>query len=70
MSLIGGLRFPVFTTVNGLLWIFARAKWAEGYATGLPENRYSHWASRGVWHSLIFGLCSTAGTALGIMGVI
>ena len=70
MSLIGGLRFPIFTTVNGLLWIYSRAKWAEGYATGNPENRYSHWASRGIWYSLIFGLCASAGTALGIMGVV
>mmetsp|Transcript_24208 Transcript_24208/g.24821 ORF Transcript_24208/g.24821 Transcript_24208/m.24821 type:complete len:197 (-) Transcript_24208:96-686(-) len=69
-SLIGGLRFPIFTTINGLLWIYARAKWAEGYATGNPNNRYSHWASRGIWHSLIFGICAATGTAFGLLRII
>ena len=70
LSVIGGLRFPIFTAANGLLWIYARRKWAEGYATGDPANRYANWAGKGIWFSLVFGLMATTGTALGILGVV
>jgi hypothetical protein len=70
MSIMGGLRFPVFTACNGLLWIFARGKWADGYATGDPANRYSHWAGHCIWYTLIFGTMASIGSALGLMGVV
>lgn len=69
LSIIGGIRFPLFVGLCGILWIIARVKWAEGYATGKPENRYSHVASRGVWYSLIGCLLAACGTTVGIFGI-
>lgn len=31
LSFIGGLKYPVTTAIAGLVWMFARLKWAEGY---------------------------------------
>ena len=70
LSVIGGIRFPLYTSLCGLMWIFARAKWAEGYATGKPENRYSHFASFGVWYALIGVLLSACATTIGIFGIV
>lgn len=39
-SLIGGVRQPLLTTVAGVVYIIARLKWAKGYTTGDPMNRY------------------------------
>jgi glutathione S-transferase len=68
-SVLGGIRFPVFTALSGMMWVYARQKWAEGYATGKPENRYSHWAGHGVWYGLLGCLLATVGTTLGVFGV-
>mmetsp|Transcript_15861 Transcript_15861/g.23886 ORF Transcript_15861/g.23886 Transcript_15861/m.23886 type:complete len:200 (-) Transcript_15861:232-831(-) len=70
LSLTAGLRFPLFTSVCGLVWMYARKKWAEGYATGDPASRYSHWAGMFIWHSLICLLCAATGSALGILEII
>ena len=48
LSLVGGIQYPLTCAAGGALWNYARFKWAEGYATGDPSQRYSHWASKGV----------------------
>lgn len=69
LSLASGLRFPIVTALSGLLWCFARLKWADGYASGEPSQRYEHWASKGIWVSLISLLLGSIATSLKIMGV-
>jgi glutathione S-transferase len=69
LSLIGGLKFPFVVSVGGILWAYARLKWAEGYATGEPSARYSHWLSFGIWTGLLIQLIAAAATALTIIGV-
>jgi glutathione S-transferase len=61
-SIVSGLRFPVATAFTGLMWIFCRAKWAEGYATGEPSRRYDHFLAFGIWVTLIFLLLGAIGT--------
>ena len=68
LSLIGGVKFPATVTLAGILWNIARLKWAEGYATGEPSNRYNSWISRGIWSSLLLVLVSSAGTAAQVAG--
>lgn len=63
LSLVGGLYYPVTVTLAGLLWNYARIKWAEGYATGEPGNRYNSWVSRGIWTSLIMVFLASIGSA-------
>ena len=55
MSIVGGLSQPVTTALAGALWIFARAKWASGYQTGDPKNRYekSDGWGRHIWTALL-----------------
>jgi len=69
-SVLGGMRFPLFTTCSGLLWVYARGKWAEGYSSGKPENRYSHWAGHGIWYGLIGCFLASVGTTLGVFGIV
>ena len=60
LSLIGGLSQPVTTALAGALWIVARHKWARGYQTGDPKNRYERsdgWG-RHIWTALL-ALCVT-----------
>lgn len=53
-SLVAGLFYPVFTSTMGILWIVARFAWADGYATGVPEKRYTYSAfGKHVWTPLI-----------------
>jgi glutathione S-transferase len=59
LSLIGGFQYPASVALGGLLWAYARLKWAEGYGTGTPSNRYSHWSSYGIWTSLLIQLFAT-----------
>lgn len=54
LSMVSGLRFPVLTSAMGALWSVARLKWADSYASGGPEKRYSgHWLGKHVWTPLI-----------------
>lgn len=48
-SLIGGLVFPVSCAMGGALWSVARWQWFNGYASGVPSNRYADFFSRGIW---------------------
>lgn len=65
-SLIASIRFPLLSTVAGLLWIVARFKWAQGYATGEPSKRYDNFLSKGIWIALIVQLVGAIGSALAI----
>lgn len=67
LSAVGGLRFPVYTVVGGLLWTYARIKWAEGYKTGEPSKRYQSWVAYGIWSSLILLMGASVGTAVSVM---
>eukprot|EP00286_Rhodomonas_abbreviata_P013225 CAMPEP_0181340868 /NCGR_PEP_ID=MMETSP1101-20121128/30083_1 /TAXON_ID=46948 /ORGANISM="Rhodomonas abbreviata, Strain Caron Lab Isolate" /LENGTH=195 /DNA_ID=CAMNT_0023452061 /DNA_START=61 /DNA_END=648 /DNA_ORIENTATION=- len=67
LSLVAGLRFPVCVSLGGLLWMFARLKWAEGYKTGEPSQRYQHWCSYGIWSSLLLMLLGAGVTAVSVM---
>ena len=66
MSVVGGLAFPVTTALAGALWIFARMKWAKGYATGEPQNRYekSDGWGRHIWTALLALTVTCAATGL------
>ena len=70
LSLCGGYCFPLLTAAMGLLWMYARSKWAEGYASGDPASRYDHWSSKGIWLALLLMSMTTVGTALTIMELI
>jgi len=70
LSLVGGVKFPLTVTLAGLIWNIARYKWAEGYATGEPGNRYSNWISKGIWSGLMMVLAAAVGTALHIAEII
>ena len=69
-SVFSGVRFPVFTSIMGLFWMFSRLKWAEGYASGDPQSRYAHWAGAGIWYTIIGLTCGCVGTALGMVGIV
>ena len=71
-SIIGGIRHPLLTSLAGLLYIVARVKWAKGYATGDPMNRYraSGGWGRHIWTSLLFSFVCAASTGLGVAGII
>jgi len=63
MSIIGGLAVPLVTAGSGLLWSIARKKWAEGYATGDPQQRYATKWGFHVWTALgnvlVASLCTS-----------
>jgi glutathione S-transferase len=65
-SLVGGMQYPLTVAAGGALWIYARLKWAEGYATG-AEKRYGHWASKGVWTGLLAPLVAAGATSLSVI---
>ena len=53
LSLISGLRFPIITALNGLLYAVARSRWAEHYSELGAEHRYGSWLAKQVWTPLI-----------------
>ena len=53
LSLVTALYFPITASIAGVIWNYARLNWADGYATGDPQKRYTHWSARGIWVSLI-----------------
>ena len=65
LSLVAGFKFPLATLIGGILWMYARIKWAEGYQTGEPSKRYQSWVSYGIWSSLL--LITTAAIATAVM---
>jgi glutathione S-transferase len=69
LSLIGGFKFPFTTAIGGVIWCIARLKWAEGYSSGEPSQRYANFLSRGIWTSLIIVLFTALGTASSVGGL-
>ena len=69
-SLVGGVRHPIVVSVAGLIWIIARLKWAEGYASGVPKKRYDHWISSGIWTGLLVPFGASLSTAIGFLGIL
>jgi hypothetical protein len=69
-SVMSGLRFPLATAFVGLFWSYARLHWANGYAKGDPSKRYEHWASYGIWISLVVLLLGAIGTSLQLLNVV
>jgi len=71
-SIIGGVRQPLLTTLAGVVYIIARLKWAKGYCTGDPMNRYK--ASDGwgfhIWTSLLCTFACAASTGVGVAGIL
>jgi glutathione S-transferase len=67
MSVIGGLKFPIATLCGGVLWMYARIKWAEGYSSGEPSKRYQSWVSYGIWSSLVLVAAAAISTAVTIV---
>eukprot|EP01038_Epipyxis_sp_PR26KG_P004788 gene4788-6715_t len=70
LSLVGGVYFPVTVSIGGIIWNYSRFKWAEGYSTGDPSNRYQHWASFGIWLSFLFTFFAAIGSAAKVSGLI
>ena len=61
LSAVAGVSYPLVTAALGLLWTYARYKYAEGYSTGDPGKRYSNSAfGMQVWTALV-GLIFVAG---------
>lgn len=72
LSAAGGLKHPVGVALSGLVWAIARWKWAEGYATGEPKNRYARSGNWGfhVWTALMFVMSASVSTAISITGLL
>jgi len=64
LSMLGGIQYPAACAIAGIIFCYSRLKWAEGYATGNPGSRYDHWASFGIWGSLLTVLFATGATAV------
>uniref|UniRef100_A0A7S1FAW8 Glutathione transferase n=1 Tax=Noctiluca scintillans TaxID=2966 RepID=A0A7S1FAW8_NOCSC len=67
-SLIGGLAHPVLTSLGQVVWMIARWKWAQGYASGDPLKRYSSskWSFH-IWTSLILQMVLAGSTAVQVL---
>eukprot|EP01060_Flectonema_neradi_P031345 TRINITY_DN4735_c0_g1_i1.p1 TRINITY_DN4735_c0_g1~~TRINITY_DN4735_c0_g1_i1.p1 ORF type:complete len:198 (+),score=48.08 TRINITY_DN4735_c0_g1_i1:57-596(+) len=70
MSVIGGLFSPVVVTFCGVIYNISRRVWAEGYATGNPDSRYSSFVAVGIWYSLLAVMGASVATAVHITGCI
>eukprot|EP00299_Pterocystis_sp_00344_P017747 c8894_g1_i1.p1 GENE.c8894_g1_i1~~c8894_g1_i1.p1 ORF type:complete len:205 (-),score=50.11 c8894_g1_i1:27-641(-) len=68
-SLVGGLRHPVVTSLAGVLWCASRLSWADGYATGAPDKRYSRFLSSHIWTSTFVVLAAAASTSAQLIGL-
>jgi len=65
--LIGGARYPIISSLAGLIWIAGRIAYAKGYYTGDPKKRMK--GSFG-YIGLFTLLGTTVATALNIIGVL
>lgn len=54
LSLIGGLGFPLTCALGGLLWSYARFKWADGYPYSLDFHIVFTWL--GWWVGWVVGV--------------
>eukprot|EP01119_Soliformovum_irregulare_P012365 TRINITY_DN3201_c0_g2_i1.p1 TRINITY_DN3201_c0_g2~~TRINITY_DN3201_c0_g2_i1.p1 ORF type:complete len:143 (-),score=17.47 TRINITY_DN3201_c0_g2_i1:101-529(-) len=67
LHFLGGIRFPLLATLAGLLFVFGRVIYAQGYSTGKPENRARGSPFYGVGLLLLLG--TSVGTALQFLGI-
>mmetsp|Transcript_5825 Transcript_5825/g.6709 ORF Transcript_5825/g.6709 Transcript_5825/m.6709 type:complete len:185 (+) Transcript_5825:204-758(+) len=69
-SLIAGIRHPFVTAGLGIVYCIARLKWAQGYASGVPDNRYaaSKWGIH-IWSTYLGVIALSVSTACGILGL-
>lgn len=69
LSAVAGVTYPLTTVAFGLLWSYARIKYAQGYATGDPQKRYSQsFFGAQVWTSLLGLVVVSGATALKLLG--
>eukprot|EP01041_Mallomonas_annulata_P011219 gene11219-23449_t len=66
-SLLGGLHYPLFVSCTGLVTVYARLKWAEGYRKGEPSKRYDHWCSYFIWIGLVSTAYAAGATAIELL---
>eukprot|EP00298_Acanthocystis_sp_HF-20_P026614 c4408_g1_i1.p1 GENE.c4408_g1_i1~~c4408_g1_i1.p1 ORF type:complete len:197 (-),score=73.86 c4408_g1_i1:46-636(-) len=66
-SLVGGLTQPLMTSFGGLLWCIARLRWAKGYATGEPNNRYADFWAPHIWTALLIQFVTCGCTAVHLL---
>ena len=69
VSLLGGVRHPYLVTLAGAAWIAGRLRWADCYAAGGPEARYSSRWSRFIWYGLVVNAAAAVSFALGLAGL-
>ena len=62
-SAIAGTRFPVTTSLAGLLYCAARIKWADNYRDEGADNRYNSWLAKQIWTPLVILMLSSLGLA-------
>mmetsp|Transcript_12757 Transcript_12757/g.24750 ORF Transcript_12757/g.24750 Transcript_12757/m.24750 type:complete len:185 (-) Transcript_12757:177-731(-) len=69
LSLIGGLRHPVVTSLCGLLWSASRIKWAEGYAKGSDKRYSDHFLGVHIWTALVGVIFTSVSASFGILNI-
>jgi hypothetical protein len=69
MSLLGGLRHPVLSSLSGVAFILGRKNWAACYAQYGPSGRYNSFWSRFIWYSLICSMVTTISFSAGLLGL-
>eukprot|EP00698_Gefionella_okellyi_P018044 TRINITY_DN5377_c0_g1_i1.p1 TRINITY_DN5377_c0_g1~~TRINITY_DN5377_c0_g1_i1.p1 ORF type:complete len:140 (-),score=21.78 TRINITY_DN5377_c0_g1_i1:41-460(-) len=67
MLAFGGIRFPVISSVAGLVWTVGRIVYAYGYYTFEPKNRSN---GQFMYLGVIALLVTSVGTALQLLGVV
>eukprot|EP01125_Pyxidicula_operculata_P002217 TRINITY_DN12127_c0_g1_i1.p1 TRINITY_DN12127_c0_g1~~TRINITY_DN12127_c0_g1_i1.p1 ORF type:complete len:152 (-),score=27.43 TRINITY_DN12127_c0_g1_i1:46-501(-) len=68
LLLAGGLKHPIISAVTGLLYCVGAFSFFNGYATGVPEERYKGLGGL-VRLPLIVGLGTTVSTVLTLLDV-
>ncbi|GBG34591.1 Microsomal glutathione S-transferase 3 [Hondaea fermentalgiana] len=70
LSLIGGLRHPIVTSLCGAVYMCSRLAWADGYAVS-AETRYtkSRMAPH-IWTCLIGVVYTAVSSSLGILNIL
>lgn len=66
-SLVSGLRYPFVVSLMGMLWGYARLKWAEGYRTGVPDKRYQSKISFFIWFGFFIPLLLCGAMAIELL---
>jgi len=70
LPLLGGLRHPIMAALGQVVWMVARWKWAEGYASGDPKLRYSSKWSMHIWTTMFLQIVLAGSTGLKLAQVL